>query len=31
MSKIKIGCTDKDELSFGGKKINIKVLITTVS
>jgi len=31
MSKIKIGCTDKDELSFGGKKIKKNIHATIIS
>jgi len=31
MSKIKIGCTDKDELSFGGKKIKKNAYATIIS
>jgi len=31
MSKIKIGCTDKDELSFGGKKIKKNGYATIIS
>jgi len=31
MSKIKIGCTEKNDLSFCGKKINMKVYTSIVS